>query len=117
MRRTERINNLLREELSELLKRELEDPRLRCFITITEVRTSKDLSHAKVYVSLLDREREEDIMKALTGAESFLRRELGEKLHLRRIPRLEFEIDRTIERAVRLTSIIERASKEIGVEE
>ncbi len=104
----ERVNSLLRQTLSELLQREVKDPRLGGFITITAVDTSSDMKFAKVYVSSLggDEDRQE-ILRALATAASFFRREMAGSLRLRRIPQLTFRWDDSIERGDRLLRLID----------
>ncbi len=116
-RRTERINDLIREELSELLRRSVKDPRLHNFVTVTEVEVSPDLRYAKVFISVLGTEAEKnDVFKALESAGGFLRHELGERLGLRRIPELSFRHDDTMERADRIMRLLKEvnASSEQG---
>jgi ribosome-binding factor A len=112
-RRTERVNDLLQEELSDLLRRQVKDPRLSGLVTVTEVDISTDLRHARVFVSVMgsDEEREE-ALQALDAARPFLRRELGKRLAIRRIPDLDFRRDDSLERGARLLALIEEATSE-----
>ncbi len=104
----ERVNSLLRQTLSELLQREVKDPRLGGFITITAVDTSGDMKFAKVYVSSLEGDEDrEEILGGLTSAASFFRREMAGSLRLRRIPQLTFRWDDSIERGDRLLRLID----------
>ncbi len=109
----ERVNSLLRQTLSELLQREVKDPRLGGFITITAVDTSADMKHAKVYVSSLggDDDRQE-ILGTLTTAAGFFRREMAASLKLRRIPQLVFQWDDSIERGDRLLRLIDQVASD-----
>jgi ribosome-binding factor A len=113
-RRTERVNELLRHEVSELLGRELKDPRLGTgLLTVTEVDVSPDLRNATVYVSHLGEERERrDVLKALTSAAPFLHRELLRRLDMRRVPELRFRFDPSIERGARLSDLIHAVADE-----
>lgn len=107
MRRIERVNELIREEISELIRREVKDPRLNSFISVTEVVTSSDLRHARVFVSIMGTEEEKkQVEKGLAAAAGFLRRELGERLTLRYTPELVFQLDDSIERGSRLLQLI-----------
>ena len=113
-RRRERINDLLREEISELLRRSVKDPRLQNFVTVTEAEVAPDLRHAKVYVSVLGTEEEKrDVFRALVSAAGFLRHELGERLSLRNVPELSFRRDDSMERADRIMRLL----KEVGASE
>jgi ribosome-binding factor A len=106
-RRMERLNDLIREELSELIRRQTKDPRLGCFLTVTRVDTSPDLSHAKVFISIMgsDEEKKQG-MDGLTSASKFLYRELRARLSLRRTPELIFCRDDSIERAARVLHLM-----------
>ena len=107
--RIERINNLIRQEISELLQREVKDPRLSHFVAVTEVSTSADLRHAKVFVSCISsKEEREEMLNALTAASGFFRRELTKQLRLRRIPELSFHWDDSIERGDRLLRLMDQ---------
>jgi len=109
--RIERINQLIRQEISELLQREVKDPRLSQFIAVTEVVTSADLRHAKVFVSFISNEQQkQEALDALAGAANFLRKEMAHKLRLRHIPELEFRWDNSIERGSRIMNLIDQVS-------
>ena len=108
-RRMGRVNGLLREELSELISRELKDPRVASFVTITEVDTASDLDRARVYVSVMATPDEQlDVMKGLKSAEGFLRASLSSRVQMRKIPSLTFELDMTMERGANLVKLIDQ---------
>ena len=110
-RRTERVNNLIRREISQLLQRQAKDPRIGSFTTVTEVSTSLDLKYAKVFVSVMGSEEERrDTMEGLVAASGFFRRELAHRLKLRRVPELSFCRDDSIERGTHLLELMERIS-------
>ena len=109
--RIERVNNLIRQEISELLKRQVKDPRLGTFIAVTEVSTSPDLKYAKVFVSCLSSEEEKQAtISVLAGASRFFRKELAKNLRLRRIPELSFHWDDSIERGDHIMQLIDQIS-------
>jgi len=109
--RIERVNQLIRQEISELLQREIKDPRLSRFIAITEVATSPDLRHAKVYISFISSQQEKQAaLDALAGASNFFRKELARKIRLRRIPELSFQWDDSIERGAHIMDLIDQVS-------
>jgi len=109
--RIERVNNLIRQEISELLQRQVKDPRLGSFVAITEVSTSPDLKYAKVFVSHIGSEEEKrETLRVLTSASGFLRNELAKRLRMRRIPELNFEWDDSIERGAHLLDLIDKVS-------
>jgi ribosome-binding factor A len=111
--RIERVNNLIRREVSELIQRQVKDPRLDDFIAVTEVATSPDLKYAKVFVSCLSGKQEEQkTLGVLNAAAGFLRTELAKKLRLRRIPELSFYWDDSIEHGDHILRLIDQVSSE-----
>lgn len=112
-RRTERLNQLLREEVSDLLRRGVKDPRISGLVTITEVDVSPDLRRAKVYVSVLGtKEDTASTFRALDAAARFLQRELGRRLTIRRTPELTFLRDDSLERGAHLLSLMDQARED-----
>jgi ribosome-binding factor A len=108
--RTARINDLIRAELADLLRRKVKDPRVGS-VSVTAVITAPDLSHARVLVSLL----EPSSVAALEGlrrAAGFLRGELGRRLRLKKAPELLFELDQTVEAATRMEQLLESLAEE-----
>ena len=106
-RRSERTSRLIQQEISGLLKREVNDPRLSMLISVTEVSLSPDLRHAKVFVSTLGNEiNKEDMLAGFNNASGFLRRELASHLKLKYTPQLSFHYDDSIERGARLLKLI-----------
>ena len=107
-RRVDRINGLLRDEISQLLSRQIKDPRLAGVISITEVRTSRDLRNAQVYVSVMgDRDTQESALEGIQSAATYLRRELRTRLTMRYVPFLKFTLDKSIEDADQLLNIMD----------
>ena len=110
-RRIQRLNNLIRHEISELLQRQVKDPRLGSFVTVTEVSIAPDLRHARIFVSHIgSKEEKQATLSALTSASSFFRRELAKRLRLRRIPELSFQWDDSIERGSHLLELIDQVT-------
>jgi len=110
-RRSERTSKLIQREISALLEREVNDPRLSKFVSVTEVTLSPDLKHAKVYVSTLGSEvNKEDLLAGFSKASGFLRRELAAHLRLRQMPELSFHYDDSIERGARLLELMSELS-------
>jgi ribosome-binding factor A len=104
--RTDRIDELLRQEIGAILAREIGDPRIG-FATVTDVETVPDLSHAKVWVSVIGQpEERKATAAALARAMPFVRRQLGTRLRLRRIPELHVAIDDTAERGTRVMRLL-----------
>ena len=111
--RIERVNSLIRQEISELLQRQVKDPRLGNFITVTEVNTSADLKHARIFVSSMEQDEDkQEILKALTSASGFFRTMLAKSLRMRYTPELSFHWDDSIQRGNRLLQMIDEMSSE-----
>ncbi|MFC1846253.1 30S ribosome-binding factor RbfA [Chloroflexota bacterium] len=110
-RRAERVSNLIRQEVSELLQEQVNDPRLRSLISVTKVSTSADLRNAKIYISCLDENaNKEDILQGFKAASSFFRRELAHRLTLRYVPSLSFYFDDSIEFGANMIQLIDQIS-------
>jgi ribosome-binding factor A len=104
--RTDKIDELIRQEIGQALEREVTDPRIG-FVTVTKVETQPDLSRARVWVSIIGTEAErKQALIALRGAMPFIRHGLGTKIRLRRIPELDVRLDDSIERGTRVLQII-----------
>lgn len=106
-RRTDRVNELLRLEISQVLTRQIKDPRLSGVITITEIRTTPDLRNALVLLSVMgDQESKRNALAGIQSAAKFLRRELRGRLALRYVPFLSFALDDSLDHADRLMGIL-----------
>ena len=105
--RSRRVAEQIHHELTDILRRDMKDPRI-AGITINAVEVSSDLEYAKVWYTLFEGESPE-IAKALGHANGFLRSELASRMRLRMVPRLTFQYDKSIERGVHLSQLIERA--------
>lgn len=107
--RINRINDEIQRELSSQL-RTLKDPRVSQvgMVSITRVDTTNDLRYAKVYVSVLDKAQEKDVLKGLKSASGYLRRELGQALQLRYTPELQFIGDDSIQHGARILELLRR---------
>ncbi|MCF6751095.1 30S ribosome-binding factor RbfA [Pseudomonas stutzeri] len=113
--RTQRIGDQMQRELAQLIQREIKDPRLG-LVTITGVDVSRDLSHAKIFITILGQDDNEEAVRGnlriLNEAAGFLRMQLGKSMKLRSVPQLHFNYDASIRRGVELSSLIERAVAE-----
>jgi ribosome-binding factor A len=104
--RTKQLDELFRQEIAEIVTREVADPRIG-FATITDVETTPDLRHAQVWVSVIGQPEERDTTIAALGrAMPFVRRELGHRLRLKRIPELHVRLDDTAERGTRVLRLL-----------
>jgi len=110
--RIERVNTLIRREISELIQHELKDPRLDEFIGVTEVDTSPDLKYAKIYISAMSGQQEEQkILGILNSAAGFLRTALANKVNLRYTPELHFIWDNSIEHGDKILRLIDEVTQ------
>lgn len=107
-RRIERVNGLLRDEISKLIGSQVNDPRLKGIITITQVRTASDLRNASVYVSVMGNESaRREALAGIQSSATYLRRELRDRVSLRYVPFLKFVLDDAMLEADRLMKIID----------
>ncbi len=105
-KRAQRVEGLVLEEISKILQNKIRDPRIG-FATITKVTMSDDLRIAKVFVSIMGNEKEKkDSLKGLHSATGFIRKELGHRVHLRRVPELVFKLDDSIEKSAKILNIL-----------
>jgi ribosome-binding factor A len=111
-RRPERLGHEIRVILSELMVREVKDPRIG-FVTITRVEVTPDLHHARVYVSILGTPEEQKAsLEGLSSAAGFLRHEIAHHLDMRRTPELSFALDQGAEAVERIDSLLQQIHKE-----
>lgn len=108
--RTERIADVIQHELATLIRDEIRDPRVG-LVNITGVEVSRDLSHAKVFVTQvgLDDRKAEKMVEVLNGAAGFLRTQLSKTLNIRTTPKLKFHFDESSRNGQRLSSLIDKA--------
>jgi len=113
-RRQKQVNQTIRREISDLLRRQVSDPRINSgILSITEVDISPDLKQAKIHVSIMGTEQEKaETLSGLASASDFLRRELGGRIRLRHTPRLMFEIDDSLEKAEYVLQLIDQTAAE-----
>ncbi|OGL41756.1 MAG: ribosome-binding factor A [Candidatus Schekmanbacteria bacterium RIFCSPHIGHO2_02_FULL_38_11] len=111
-KRVDRINELILEEISDILLKEIKDPRIG-FVTITGVETSVDLSYAKVSVSIIgEQEKRESGIEGLKSASGYIRLLLKKRISVRRIPEIEFVYDSSIEYGDRINKILQKLKNE-----
>jgi len=107
--RTRRVGEQIQRELAALIRDEIKDPRLG-MVSVSAVQVSRDLSHAKVHVSVLGNEKQSgESVTVLNHASGFLRHKLGKLMHIRVIPELRFYLDRSLEEGARLGALINEA--------
>ena len=112
-RRIERINSVIQQEVSQLLRDQVNDPRLNSLISITRVETSADLRHTKIFISSFgEHVDKKEILEGFNAASGFLRCQLASRLQLRYMPDLSFQFDDSIERAAEVLRLIDKVSAE-----
>ncbi len=100
--RQEKIRELLREEISDILRRDLKDPRLG-FVTVIDVEVTADLRHAKIFVSVMGSEQDRnENMAILKKAQGFIRQSFGKRVSMKVLPEIEFRLDTTVDKAIHI---------------
>lgn len=110
--RPEKVEHVIKDELSQILQRELRDPRIG-FVSVTDVEVSVDLRHARIFVSVLgDEAAKAASMAGLQSASGYIRRALGARLQLRHTPEITFKLDESIERGSRVMRLLGEVAKD-----
>ncbi len=104
--RKDRISEEVRREVDRILREDVRDPRIAGTWSITQADVTRDLRYAKIRISLLEDAQRAPMLAALKSAAGFIRRELGQRLHLRYTPELQFEMDDNIAYGVHIASIL-----------
>ena len=109
--RSQRVGDLILREISDLLLRKVKDPRLR-EVTLTEVKVSKDLRNAYIYYSIFGRDKKkEQVQAGFDSAKGFIRKEIGERLHLRYVPAIRFVYDVSLEYGEKIENLLEKTKE------
>lgn len=117
-RRIARLNSLLKEVISEVIRREVKNPHLPSLITITEVETTKDLSYAKVYVSIIgSQEAKKEAVNVLKSAAGFIAVQASKQVVIRHFPELRFILDESVDKQMHIDSLITQIQKERTIRE
>lgn len=110
--RPERVAQLMRREISEVLQRRMRDPRVTGMVSVTDVEVTHDLSSARVFVSIMpDGPERQRTLDALQSAAGYIRHELAPRLGLREVPELRFVLDTSIERGARVDELLRRIDR------
>jgi ribosome-binding factor A len=108
-RRRARLGAVIEQVVSELLQRQIKDPRVAGMVSITRVEVSQDISHARIHVSVLGTDEErQSTMRALEHARGFVRSRLGGELTIRHVPDIQFVLDRSIEQGDRVIALLNK---------
>ena len=110
--RPEKVAHLMRREVADILENRLRDPRLATTVTVTDVEVTKDLSFARIFVTVMgDEAVRAGALEALGHAVGFVRRELGHRLELREVPDLRFVYDTSLDRGARVDDLLRRLER------
>ena len=110
--RIEKIQELMKQEISQIILRELKDPRIG-FVTVTQVEVTGDLRNAKIYVSLMGSEQEiKDCWTGLQSSLGFIRREIGQRIRLRCTPELSFHLDKSLDYSAHIQELLMKIKQE-----
>ncbi len=117
-KRINRISEEVKKIVSDLLFREIKDPRISGLPSVNRVVVTKDLNTAKIYISVLGSDEEKaSTIKGLENAKGFIRNEIGKRISLRHVPEPVFYLDKSIEEALYMTQLIEKVNKESTLQE
>ena len=109
--RTQRLGEQIRRELSSLVQNEMKDPRV-AMVSFTAIKLSRDLSHATIYCTVMNKDDKAETIEALNRASGFLRKKLAAEINARIVPALKFIYDESLERGAHLTDLINAARKD-----
>lgn len=113
VKRTDRLNSLLKEVISEVIKRDVRNPHVAELITITRVEITKDLHYAKVYISVIGTdEQKKETLSALQSAAGFIAVQSSQKVVMRYFPELTFKLDDSVEKHMRIEELLYKINKE-----
>ncbi|NLW39382.1 MAG: 30S ribosome-binding factor RbfA [Tissierellia bacterium] len=112
-KRLNRISEEIKKIVSDLIARELKDPRINPLTSITSVQVTNDLSYANIYISVLgDKESKEETLVGLNSAKGFIRKEMGRRIDLRHVPEVIFHLDESIERGLYISKLIDDVNRQ-----
>ena len=111
-KRSQRVSDLIREEIADIIMNKVKDPRLG-FVTVTGAKITEDLKIATIYLSILKEEEKETTLEMLNSAKGFIRAELAKRLRMKFIPSLTFRIDESLEYGVRIEKLLREIKRRI----
>lgn len=115
--RMTRINEEIQREISNIMRLELKDPRISTMASVLNVETTQDLKYAKVFISVFgDDTQKQEVMEGLKSANGFIRKELAHRINLRNTPELNFQLDESVEYAIKMSKLIDEVSKTISTD-
>lgn len=115
--RFRRVAEEIKKEVSDILRSQLKDPRIIKMTSVTDVETSRDISYAKIFVSIYgDKNEQETILKVLNKAAGFIRTEIGKRIRIHHTPEIEFLLDRSMEYGAHIESVLKELEPDQGAE-
>lgn len=113
VQRTDRLNSLLKEVISEVIRKDVRNPHVTELVTVTRVQISKDLRHAKVFISVIGSEQDKiETIEALTSAAGFIAVNSSHKVTMRYFPELVFKLDNSVEQHMRIEELLKKTAEE-----
>lgn len=110
--RPEKVAQLMRREVADILERKMRDPRISTTVTVTDVEITQDLSFARIYVTVLgDESIRKSVLDALQHAAGFVRHELGDRLDLREVPEIRFQYDTSLDQGARVDELLRKIER------
>lgn len=115
--RAYRVAEEIKREVSDIIRNDVKDPRVKGMISVTGVDATRDISHAKVFVSIFGSDEEQqDTLAALEKAAGFIRSEIGKRIRLRHTPELSFQLDRSISYGAHINDVLRKIERNDGSE-
>ncbi|MGQ9631146.1 MAG: 30S ribosome-binding factor RbfA [bacterium] len=105
--RAHRVGDLIKEEISWIIQNDLKDPRVG-FVTVTSVEVSRDLQHARIYISLYNKDEEAKTLEGLSSAIGYIKKEMGRRIRIKYLPDITFIVDRTNDYGARIDGLLSK---------
>ena len=116
-KRSDRIAETIREEISSILLQEINDPRIQ-FVSVMRVEVSADLQHAKIFVSIIgSEEKKQEAFEGLKSARGFIQRKLGKRIRLRYTPEISFKMDTSVDEGMHIYELLQEIKNEGGLKD
>lgn len=116
-KRSDRIGEAIREVISSILLREINDPRIQ-FVSVMRVEVSSDLQHAKIFVSIIGSDdKKQEAFEGLKSARGFIQRKLGKRIHLRCTPEISFKMDTSVDEGMHIYDLLQEIKNEGGLKD
>lgn len=104
--RIEKVNSLLKRNISDIINNQINDPRIQGFISVSSVSTTPDLKYAKVFLSIYSQNGQKETLEAIKSASGYIRKELSSQINFRCVPSLDFELDTSAEYSEKINNLL-----------